>query len=210
MSQVLAINDVIRAQIACVDSEQASINTVHYQVTGVGVTPATLEDFAANWSALVAPKIKPMIYNGALFDGVVAQVISPLPLMARVLEDGDQGIGTAGAVGAPRQAAPLIRFQTDFAGPGFRGRNYLPFLSSSHVIGYGYASPTYVALALVLSEAMRNFTAVSNGGRTATVRLGLWKRAGSIFTPVVSTSAGPDLATQKRRGTYGRPNLPPV
>lgn len=210
MAQVLAINDVIRAQIICADNEQASFNTVHYQVTGVGVSTATLEDFCGNWSALVAPKVKPLIWNGASFNGVIGQVISPLPLMARFLEDADSGVGTAGAIGAPRQATGLIRFQTDFAGPGFRGRNYLPFVSTTSVQSYGTATNLYVANALVLSEAMRTFTAVSNAGRTATVRLGLFKRAGSVFTPVVSTSASPDFATQKRRGTFGRANNPPL
>lgn len=210
MSVTLAINDVIRAQIVCADQEQASFNTVYYQVTGVGVSIATLEDFCVNWSALVAPKVKPLIYNGASFNGVIGQVISPLPLMARFLEDGDAGVGTAGAIGQARQATGLIRFTTEFAGPGFRGRNYLPFVSTTSVQSYGTATNLYVANALVLSEAMRTFTAVSNGGRTATVRMGLWKRAGSIFTPIITTNASPDFATQKRRGTFGRANLPPI
>jgi hypothetical protein len=210
MAQLLAINDVIRAQIVTVDNEQAAFNTVYYKVTGVGVSVANLHDFAVNWSALVAPKVKPMIYNGATFDGVISQIISPLPLMARDLYSLDSGVGTGGAIGAPRQSAPIIGWRTDFAGPGFRGRMYMPFMSSSHLAGYGLASNAYVALMVILANAIQGFTAVSNGGRTATVEQVLWRRAGSITTPVTSNVTSPDIGTQKRRGTFGRANLAPV
>lgn len=210
MSQPLAINDIVRLQMICADNDQASFNTVYYQVTGVGVSVATLEDMVANFSALVAPLIKPLIYNGASFDGIIGQIISPLPLMARVLNGNDTGIGTGGAIGLARQVAGLIRLRTDFAGPGFRGRNYLPFPSNSHNQAYGLPTNAYVAAALLLATDMKAFTSVSVGGRTATVRMGLWKRAGSVFTPITSVDAASDWATQKRRGTFGRPNIAPL
>jgi len=210
MALALAINDIIRAQYVCSDQEQASFCTVHYKVTGVGVSVGTLNDFAINWSALVAPKIKPLIANTAAFDGVICQVVSPLPLMARVLYGADTGVGTGGAVGQARQVAGLIRFTTDFAGPGFRGRNYLPFPSTTSSQTYGTPTAAYIAAALVLADAIRGFTAVANGGRTATVQMGLFRRAGSLFTPCTGDDAGSDWATQKRRGTFGKANIPPI
>jgi hypothetical protein len=210
MALVLAINDIIRAQYVCSDSDQASFNTVHYKVTGVGGTPATLDDFAATWEAAIHALVKPLICNVSSFDGVIAQVISPLPLMARVFSTIHQGVGTGGAVGQGRQVAGLIRFRTDFAGPGFRGRNYLPFPSTSASQLYGTPTAAYNTAALALADAIFNFAAFAVGGRTATVDMGLFKRAGSIFTPVTNVSASPDWATQKRRGTFGRPNLPPI
>lgn len=210
MALNLAINDIVQMQYVTSDSDQASYCTVHYKVTGVGVSIATLQDFVTSFSTLVAPKIKPMLSNTAFFAGIMGQVISPLPLMARATTDGDSGAGTGGAIGQPRQVSGLIRFQTELAGPGFRGRNYLPFPPAAANQLYGAPTNAYIAFALVLSEALRNFITVTQGGRTATVQFGLFRRAGSIFTPIISTSAASDWATQKRRGTFGRPNLSPI
>jgi hypothetical protein len=210
VAQQLAINDVVQLQVVCADGSQAAFNTYHYQVTGVGVAVATLEDMIINFSALVAPKYKVMLYNGATYDGIIGQVISPLPLLARVLYDADGGVGTAGAIGLPKQTSGLIRFQTNFAGPGFRGRAYIPFPSATSNQADGVPTNAYNANGLVLADALKNFIAVSNGGRTATVQMGLFRRAGSIFTPIVSDGAAANWATQKRRGDFGRPNLAPL
>lgn len=206
----LALNDVIRAQYVCSDAEQVSINTVYYQVVGVGSPAATLEDFAVNFSTRVAPLIKPIINNVAIFQEVIAQVINPLPLKARVIENGDSGVGTGGAIGIARQAAGLIKFSTALAGPGFRGRNYLPFVPAALCAGGGFPAAGYNAGALALQVGLLSFVALSNGGRTGTVQQVLWKRAGSIVTQVIDGSTSGRFATQKRRSSYGRPNTVPT
>lgn len=210
MAQALAIDDIVLLQVICADNSQASFNSFHYKVTGVGVSVASLEDMITNFSTLVAPKYKALLYNGATFDGIIGQIVSPLPLHARVLYDLDSGVGTAGAIGLPKQTSGLIRYQTDFAGPGFRGRTYLPFPAAADNQADGVPTNGYNSRNLILADAVKGFIAVSNAGRTATVQMGLFRRAGSIFTPIVSAGAAANWATQKRRGDFGRPNLAPI
>lgn len=209
MALNLALNDVIKAQIVCQDFEQVSINSVYYKVTGIGSPAATLADFCRNFSAAVAPVVKPLISNTAVFMEVVGQVVNPLPLMARVVDSGDLGDGTGGAIGMARQASGLLSFYTDQAGPGFRGRIYVPFPSTSAARLYGLCTTAYTDDLNALGDAMRDLIAVSSGGRTATIEMGLWKRAGNIFTPITKTEGRGVFATQKKRGSYGRANTVP-
>jgi hypothetical protein len=211
MAQLLAIGDVIKATIICADSEQASYNTVYYEVTGVGATIAVLGDFAESFSTAVEAPFKAILSDTAAYGGVRTQIVFPLPLKAAALNYLHQGPGTGGVIGMARQASSLITWRTDLAGPGFRGRIYLPFPPTDAAQGGGFASAVFQAKCQAVADAIRNFTAVAGAaGATATVRQILWKKAGQVKTPVISGTAGNLFATQKRRGSYGRPNSPPT
>ena len=209
MALTLALNDVIRMQYICAAFEQTSVNTVYYLVTGVGSPAAVLDDAVENFGVMVSALVKPLIENSASYSESIGQVIRPLPLMSRVIDNIDAGAGTGGAIGQGRQVAGLISFHTDQAGPGYRGRNFLPFPSVAACQLYGLPTAAYVTAAQALADGLRNFTGVSLSGRTATVAQCLYKRAGAVATVVVKSVAQGAFATQKRRGSYGRPNNVP-
>jgi len=209
MTQALAVNDIIKAQLWSHDAEQAAVNTFHYQVTAVGGVAATLEDFCDLWSGAVFLAYKALLNQIATFDGVLGQIIFPLPLFTSVKNTGDAGVGTGGATAGPRQTAGLISWKTALAGPGGRGRTYVPFPSNSDVDTDGTPNATYVGKLGDLDNALGAFTTVSAGGRSATVAIGIRQSKTGNFVPFNAGVNNKKWATQKRRGSYGRPNSSP-
>jgi hypothetical protein len=209
MPQILAINDIIKAQYVCSDSEQVSINTVYYKVTAATGATVDVLHFATAFEVEIAPAIIPCIANTAEYQEVICQVVNPLPLKAREISHALSAPGTGGAVGQARQVAGLIAFYTDLAGPGFRGRNYVPFPSTAASQAYGVASTAYTTALNNLGSAINGFATASQGAGSVTVDHVLYKRAGQIATPVVRVVSRLFFATQKKRGSYGKANQVP-
>lgn len=206
----LALNDIVDLTLYCSISNQASINRFFWQVTAVGGTPATVQDAANELDAFYAPLYKAILANTALYNGVTAQVVFPLPIMVRAIADANSGFGTAGLDVCPKQVAPLVAYYTALAGPGFRGRTYLPFPATADITTLGEMAAGYRTNANVIAASRAADFAISVGGRTATLKPGLWRRSGNIFTPIILAFTRGKVATQKRRGDYGRANSSPV
>jgi len=209
MTQALTVNDIVKVQLWSHDAEQAAVNTFHFKVTAVGGLIATLEDMLASIDSAVSTLYKAILNQNATFDGILGQIVFPPPLMVHAVNVTGAGGGGGGAQGAARQVSGLIRWGTPLAGPGGRGRNYLPFTAADDSDGIGKPTAAYQASAAAFAVAMSSFTAVSAGGRTATVAFGLKKRNSGIINLVTSGNVEPKWATQKRRGSFGRPNASP-
>lgn len=209
MTQALAVNDIVKLQLWSHDSEQAAVNTFHYKITAVGGLIGTLEDMVDAFSTLVHTHYKALLNQQTNFDGVVGQVVFPPPLMVSVKNNGDAGGGTGGVSGASRQTAGLIAWRTALAGPGGRGRTYLPFTSDGDSTGIGIPDAGYLAAAGTFAVDVSTFTTFSTGGRSATFEFGLKKRNSGTFTPVNDGNVVAKWATQKRRGSFGRANSSP-
>jgi len=209
LAQALAVNDIIKAQLWSSDSEQASVNTFHYRVTAVtGIVPS-LTDFLTVFDTTAAAPYKALLSNHATYNGAVAQIVFPLPL--RVAEKTSVSAGAGGGAGAglPRQACGLISWTTPLAGPGGRGRTYIPFLSDADTELNGQASAAYKALAGTFATAISVMTNVPGGAGSATVELGIRHGTTASFTAFTGGSVSGQFATQKRRGSFGRPNSSP-
>jgi hypothetical protein len=209
MTQALAVNDIVKIQLWSHDAEQAAVNTFHFKVTAVGGLIASLEDMIKDIDDTVEALYKAILNQQATYDGILGQIVFPPPLMVHVVRTTNAGAGTGGAQGAARQVAGLLRWGTPLAGPGGRGRNYLPFTSNADSDGIGVPTAGYGANATAFAVALSSFTTVSEGGRTATVAFGLKKRNSSTFTAITSGNFEQKWATQKKRGSFGRPNSSP-
>lgn len=210
MTQALATNDLIKVQLWSVDIEQASVNTFHYRVTGVGSPTATLEDFLAGWITAVNSDYKDLLNVNTDFRGAVAQIVFPLPLMVAVTSVTGAGAGTGGATTGPRQTAGLLSWRTPFAGSAGRGRTYIPFPAAEDMDTDGTPTPAYVTRLGNFSSALLAFQNVSSGGRTASVELIIKAQNSSAFKTVTLVIDNKKWATMKKRGSYGRPNTSPV
>jgi hypothetical protein len=205
----LAALNVLQCQFYCQEIEQVSINTFNYLVTSVGPSPATDADAAATLSTLFAPDFKALVQNNGTYLGVLVRVRNILPLPSPAGSTNGTGAGTAGAVGLPRQSAGLLSFQTGFAGPGKRGRMYLPFPSVSDNQLDGGPSPGYVTKGETLGADLMGPVPISVGGRTATLEPVLWSKKEATYFSITSFHMSPSWATIRRRGSFGRPNSNP-
>lgn len=210
MPNQLVIGQILRASTWCFDSEQASVNVMHYQVTALGAQPANDNDFAFALDAAVFGAFKAILNNLATYRGIEAQILWPLPFRLAVSAVSNAGVGTGGAIAAPRQVTPLTTWKTATAGRHGRGRTYWPFPPSNAITADGVIIAAYLTALQTLYNAYLNFSNFTVTGRNATVALSIYDRVAHTALPVASAVTTNKWATQKRRGSFGRSNTVPI
>lgn len=213
MSQVLMAGDVVEVRAYCQDSEQVSVNSFYFAVEGFAVT-STVADAAALSAGTIAPVLKPLLNNNAFYLGLTARVVNRPPLLAAEENTSGSGAGTGGAIALPRQVAGLISWYTERAGPGGRGRSYLPFPPAAADVLDGLPSAAYIIALQAFANALLTLEDFNTGGRTANAELVVYSRH-SIVLPgthayeITLYVARNKWATQRRRGSFGKPNNAP-
>jgi hypothetical protein len=210
MATVLAVGNILKFSVWCVDGGQAAVNAYYFNVVAVTGSPATDQDAGDVFINNISASIKAIINANASFNGVVTQRVFPLPLTADVFSVTGAGVGTGGSPALPKQCSGLVSWYTALAGRAKRGRSYIPFPSSTMDTGDGVPTAGYVTLLGTHSTAVNTSTAVSVGGRGATLGQVLFHRATNTFDVITSKLPRAQWATQRRRGAYGRPNSSPV
>lgn len=219
MSSALLVGDLLKCRIWCSNSEQASVNTLWYQVLSVGGPPATDLDVATLLdTGFLQHALPPILNNLTTYNGVQVQIYRPIggTYFIYAAEDSVAGAGpgTAGAIALPRQTAGLTHWGTVFAGRQYRGRTYWPFPAVASDLGDGTPTSAYVSQVDTIGTAFLAFTAVTGSG-TATVQLVMMHRKPKVGDTPLPTiirvaTAENKWATQRRRGSYGRPNVSPI
>ena len=210
MSAIVSTGDRMEIRVFCQDGEQGSVNTVFYRVTGVtGVV--TDSDFAVAFDSVVSGDLKNMIYDNAVYQGVSARIANRLPLPVAALANGGAGNGNAGAIGLPRQTCGLLDFRTAIAGPGGRGRWFMPFPSASDNETFGVPKASYVSALSAFGATLLAVTLIGAvvGGGSADVAFVLWSRKNAAMRAIDATFGSTRWATLRSRGSFGRANSGP-
>lgn len=187
--------------------DQLGLNVRHYRTNSETGTGATAVEIATAISPTFAPLYKALLTNNANFLGVTAQKIRPVPVGMRGGFGGDTGAGTAGTDPLPRQVSGIIRHVTPFAGPGFRGRSYIPFPDENDNTADGAPTAGYITRLAALATEMSDQEVIVGAGGTTTIDPVVFRRESNTFSFIVdpSTALG-RWATQRRRGAFGRLN----
>lgn len=208
MAASLTVGDLLKCQVWTADLEQAAVNTVYYRVLTITGTPDT-DDVAVDFNTAMKAVYPVLLSDTAGYLGVQVTDITALPLQSPS-NFSDPVVGTGGTIGAPRQSAPLLRFVTGFAGPKGRGRLYIPFMPAAGLATAGFASTAYLADMVLMMNALSGFTSFSVGGNSGTLEQVLFHRITKTGTKIITWSTTNKIATQKRRGSFGRANVSPV
>lgn len=218
MAYAPPLGAILAMTVYCQETDQVSINTVYGQVTGVSTGGATLNEIAVDYAAGLAGALKALLANTASFRGVGVRDISTLPKQAASYSASGAGVGSAGAVCLPRQTAGLISVYDGLAGKGHRGRFYVPFPSATDNMTDGVPTVGYLARLVTLAPTLFTLFVVVGAGGSTSVTPGLVHRFvnkvklpnPTITFPLVAPVPRSVWATQRRRGSYGRPNKSPV
>lgn len=189
---------------------QVAINSFHYAITAVGGSPATDQDLCTDFASVVASLIKATLPNEAQWRGVLANILGRLIPPIGVQDTLGAGPGTNGILPLPKQACGITSYYTTLTGPKYRGRTYWPFLASNFADVNGEITNAGKAALAAVVAALVAFTTTSVGGRTATHEFVIYHRDTNTSNAVKNTLARNTVATQRRRGDYGRPNVPPL
>lgn len=202
----LAVSDIIRVRLACYTPTQAAFNVIHYRVTAVGGVVPTIAG-AAERLAIIGASVYPAIMSaGARYRGASAQKIFPLPVSRSYAYTAADTPGLVAGDILPGQVAGIISTLTDFGGPKYRGRIYLPFPSEASNEATGNPDAAYGVNSFALAVALFQQIIVGTNPNTATLQPVLWHRGLNTYTNIVDAFNRDKWATQRRRGDYGRTN----
>jgi len=210
MSVIVTAGDRMEIRAYVKDGEQTSVNTIFYRVVAVtGVV--TDDDFATAFDSVISGPLKNLIWDGALYQGVSVRVANRLPLPVAALNNGGAGSGVGGTIGLPRQTCGLVDFRTPIAGPGGRGRWYMPFPSADFNEAQGIPKNTYVADLSAFGQMLLDVVLIGAvvGGGSADVAFTLWSRKHASMRAITATFGSTRWATLRSRGSYGRANTGP-
>lgn len=210
MSLNLSANDRLEVRFHCQDVEQGSINTIFYRV--VAVTGAVTDlDAAALFDAAIGSNIPPFINTEASYLGCTVRIANRLPLPIAQRSTGAADDGQASGLPLPRQSCGLISFRTAVAGPGGRGRWFMPFPAASSNAAQGKPSGGYAASLATFGLLLKNTIAIPAlvGGGSADIAFVLWSRKHATMRAIEDIQASPIWATQRKRGAFGKPNTSP-
>lgn len=212
MANPLAVGQFLRGAVVCQNNEQTSFTTFWYSVNAVNPPAPEDEDFALALDAIMAPKFKAVMPAASSYLGVLGQIVWPLPVRVAQKITASAGAGTAGGNVIPRQCSGLVSWRTNLAGRSQRGRDYIPFPSTTFLTAGGHATGPYgTALDSIAFGAISLVTILPGGvgPGSATISLGVYHRKTHTLTPVQTWTSHLNWATTRRRGDFGRPNSSP-
>lgn len=203
----MAVGDVIQTTIGCRFNEQIGLNVRHYESvasTGGGISSLGLlaNALATRFGGLYAV----LMSSSAEFRGVICQRIRPLPPTMPIISNIATVVGAVGADPLPRQVSGLISLRTNFAGRAFRGRAYIPFPAETDSGGDATPTPVYLSALTALAAAMLEPVGITDGGSTESFLPVVYHRADRTTSYITSAIVHDNWATQRRRGSFGRPN----
>lgn len=219
MTTPLTVGGLYQCRIWGLQAEQAAVNTIYYLVTNTTGAAVNDTDLARVLELNVEAIYKGYMSTDSSFRGVQVILNNPAPgspAPAPVFSNVFAGAGALAPPDCPRQVSGIIEWTTAFAGRRYRGRIYPFFPPTAQVASNGIPSAAWQTNMINLGTAMLGLTLVNNVGSTgsAATALYLHHRAGKSPTPLATPVTGkvipPKFATQKRRGSYGRPNSSPI
>lgn len=204
--------DVLQIRVNCSAAEQLSQNVLHYKVFSVTGGGLTIKQIADQFAQTNGPIYRSWMASTATFDGCTVQNLTP-PITDPATSSGGTGIGSSVGNLEPRQASGLLSHTTGFGGRANRGRSYIGLMAAGNVDASGNLTGGGVAILANVGAALGPFVALSVGGLQTILQLQIRHPDTPGPPPMPSTTAvtfiqaSGKIATQRRRGDYGAPNL---
>jgi hypothetical protein len=207
MATNIVTGDVAACKIACMAADQLGINDFAWQFTATSGT-VTYEDLVTNFNATIGPLYEIILPSTALYYGLSIQRV--LPTKSQPITLADPSAGTAMGDLNPRQCAGIIAKKGTLADRPGRGRIYVPFLADSQTGDTGHLNTLGKTNLDAIGTQLFVPQSIDFGGGNV---LGIVPVIRNFLTPffnVITTfQTRLKIATQKRRGDYGRPNSAP-
>lgn len=207
MATLINEGDVWQVEVLTKAQEQLGVNVLAFVCTETD-NVASDESMAQAAEARFAPLYKALMSVGAAFSGVRVRKMFPVPMPVPTTSGVLSGAGTVPGDILPRQVCGLIKKWTILAGRANQGRVYVPFPSEADSGNTGYPTTDYLTRLQALATAYANGFDADPGGTNCFMSPCLINKDFPAQIPLVSAATARNAwATQRRRGTFGRPNI---
>jgi len=204
------LNDIVEVKVYCKTTTQLSVNVRHFVCIDKQGTGAPASSILTYYKELLAPLYKALMSVGAEYRGLSLQKISPAPIAALAFDDGEQGVGDVGGDPLPGQVCGILTFRSNLAGRANRGRMFVPFPSETDNDADQTPIDGYIVRLSELGDAFIGADEIGGGGNTVQLQSIVLHRVSMSGTALITWKANNKWATQRRRGSYGRPNESPL
>lgn len=204
-----AVGSVYRIRTVCSLPNQIAEQVTHWYVSAIAGTGATDQDIANAADAFFGPITKALLTALATYRGCGVQRINLPPLPVEAVATNQAGVGSLAGDLLPLQVSGLLSLRTPLAGKSNRGRVYLPWPTEGQNGPTGLPNAGYLTLLGSYATTILAPFVAGGGGNTNNLQLVVWSRkllAKQLVSSIVPNQA---WATQRRRGTLGRPNQVP-
>lgn len=198
MAIQVQLNDVVEVKVFCSYEEQQSVNVRHYKVTAVTAGTVTDQNLANTLGPSLSNVYLAAIHEAASYRGLTAQIIYPTARPS-VFDVTGAGLGPDDNDPMPPQICGLVKLTTSLAGPGGRGRIYLPFPSIAQYGATGEWNAPYIAMMEDIVDQWLIERVITVGIGNATFTPVLYNRTAHTTTPIVDYIVRENPATQRRR-----------
>lgn len=210
----MVVGDHRKIVFWCQMGAQAGLMVQHYEVAALSSTPFSDSNAARIISARFAERIIPLLNSQAQYRGLIMYDTDAIPLPTPIYSTEGADSGTAGGDPLPGQVSGIITLRSTIAGRAGRGRKYVPFPGENDNDGStGFPAPVVdykdrlEDLAPLFGSSFV-FEDPDNPGVTIDLD-GVLYQDGDPTYFITSTVARRAWASQRRRGSYGRANIPP-
>lgn len=204
-----AIGDVVETVFRSQNVEQAGINVRHWTVTAAAPASMTDQDVANQFQALVGPLIAACMGSNSNMLQTAVRKVNGVPIGAQTPSNTPTIPGAVVSGDLPRQTSGLITLRTLTIGRKGRGRMYVPFPPTTLSDVNGQPTAGYLTALTALRNVVGANVVLTDGVNVMTFQPCLYKRGALVGTPVTSAVNRLSWATQRRRGSFGRPNALP-
>jgi len=212
----VGFGDLLQVTLYCSEGNQAALNVIHYEVTGV----PTVGDltYTAALTALdglnIGLAMRACMASSAEYRGLTLQRLTPAATITFASVT-DRGIGGIASQCLPRQTCGFIQKRPVMAGRRKGGRFYVPFPVEADNEAGGIPAAGYQALLVLLAAKLDTVITWGTGGQM-TPRI--YRRADPTHVPPIAALAMEisehrpiqKWATQRRRGSFGATNPLPL
>lgn len=206
----MPVGDIIQVRFVVQSGTQVSFNVRHYRVSALAAPEATLQQIADFMDLTTGDNYPPLLESGARYLGVMASKVRPLPPGPDFTATASAANGSRSGDPLPKQIAGVLSYRTAVATRRGRGRSYIPFAAEIDNTSSGVPSATYIANLVSLGSAMTETKTVVNGAGGSTLLPVIFHKATGTSDDVTAAVARTVWGTQRRRGDFGRPNIPPI
>lgn len=202
--------DVLEVRYVVALQNQVGINVFHWGVDSNVGTGATFQTAINTLEAAMAAAYKACISTSARYQGAGLRRVSPSVPTAEFVSVATAGMGTGGANFLPKQISGILTKRTTLAGRRGRGRVYVPFpyAAANDTDGTPLAAYMTALGTLATAFALPN-RVVGVGGNTTSLSPVVYQRGPKLTNVITSITTNDKWASQRRRGDYGRANIPP-
>lgn len=206
----ITTGNIVEVRFFCQFGDQGSVNVRHYNTTTHSGNGPDLKLVADEISGTIAPLLIGTISVEAHYRGTGVRVVAPPPISLEALSNAGAGQGTGAGIALPRQVCGIVSLRSETGGRRARGRFYVPFPPTSQNQVGGIPTPGYMVNLASIGGFLVTTITVGTAPNQATLVPVVWSKKYASSYPLKTIVTPQMWATQRRRGSFGRPNTSPI